>query len=198
MWLFTRYGFFSVVNARRGNGTADPNLLMIRARRIADLRRLCQRFPALGTYDIATTPHNDYRYRLVAPKVLWTSLIGELAAEQGWSNFKSEAHRFQGAAGADYDAALHHVWDVMYGFQQSEKRFALINRDADGVITNAGDLAAEDVVNEKIWCPACHEKAFAAWPEGWDGHAAFACRVEGETPEERKANYKREYRHLFR
>jgi DNA-3-methyladenine glycosylase I len=39
--------------------------------------------------------------------------------EQTWSNFKNEAARFQGKAGADYVHALHEVWSVMYRLQES-------------------------------------------------------------------------------
>ena len=198
MWLFTRYGFFSVVNGRRPNRTTDPDTVMVRARRMAHLRNLQSRFPALAAYPVATTPDHDYRYRIVLPKAEWLPVLTALGAEQNWCNFKSETGRYLGAAGADYTDALHKVWDVMHRLQTGEPRFSLINRDAEGAITNAADLAAEDVVNEKVLCPACGSKLFVCWPEGWDGHAAYACTVEGETPEERKAAYKAQLRHLFR
>ena len=41
-------------------------------------------------------------------------------------------------------------------------------------------------------------KVFVSWPEGWDGHAGYACVVGGATPEKRKANFKFRYRYLFR
>ena len=198
MWLFTRYGFFSVVNGRRPNRAADPHTVMVRARRMAHLRNLQARFPALAAYRVATTPDHDYRYRIVLPKADWLPVLNMLGEEQNWTNFKAETSRHLGPAGADYVHALHRVWSVMHELQSAEPRFALINRDAGGAITNPDDLAAEDVVGEKAWCPACAGKLFACWPEGWDGHAAHACTIEGETPEERKANFKARFRHLFR
>jgi len=32
MWLFTRYGFYSIACARKPDNSLDPDLLMIRAR----------------------------------------------------------------------------------------------------------------------------------------------------------------------
>jgi len=198
MWLFTRYGFFSVVNARSPQHRTDPDTLMVRARRIAHLRNLQTRFPSLAAYAVATTPDHDYRYRIVLPKSTWLPVLEALGEEQRWSNFKSETSRHLGPAGADYVHALHRVWSVMAELQQGEPRFSLVNRDAEGAITNPADLTAEDVVGEKVWCPACAEKLFVAWPEGWDGHAAFACKLEGESAEARKAEFKARFRHLFR
>ena len=37
-------------------------------------------------------------------------------------------------------------------------------------------------------------KGFARWPWGWDGHAAHGCPgIPGETPEDRKRNYRERY-----
>jgi hypothetical protein len=74
-----------------------------------------------------------------------------------------------------------------------------VSRSHDGVILNPRDLTAEDLAQQRVLCPACGEKTFAKWPEGWDSHAAHRCAgVQGATPEERKAAFKREYEHLFR
>jgi len=114
MWLFTRYGFYSIACARKPDGSLDPELLMVRARRKEHLANLQKRFAALAGAEIVRLPHRDYRYRLVVPKHAWVTVIAELAREQEWSNFKKEAERFLGAAGRDYTDALHQVWGVMY------------------------------------------------------------------------------------
>jgi hypothetical protein len=88
MWLFTRYGFYSVACARHPQGSIDPNTLMIRARRVAHLTNLQKRFPALGISEILTLPNRDYRYRLLVAKEAWVGIVAELAQEQQWSNFK--------------------------------------------------------------------------------------------------------------
>jgi hypothetical protein len=122
MWLFTRYGFYSIACARKPDGSRDTETVMIRCRRKAHLQNLQSRFPAVARLQVMTLPEHDYRYRLIVPKADWAVIAGELAAEQEWSNFKNEAARFQGSAGSDYVHALHRVWDVMYELQRSEPR----------------------------------------------------------------------------
>ena len=74
-----------------------------------------------------------------------------------------------------------------------------IERSPDGTIMNARDLVADEVVREKVLCPACSEKVFQVWPEGWAAHAAFRCvGIRGNTKEERKVNFKKRFLYLFR
>jgi hypothetical protein len=68
-----------------------------------------------------------------------------------------------------------------------------------GCILNAAVLTAADVAHKRVLCPACMEKEFEMWPEGWDAHAAHRCKgVEGDSPQARKAEFKRVLGHLFR
>jgi hypothetical protein len=68
-----------------------------------------------------------------------------------------------------------------------------------GVILNAAVLTAADVAHKRVLCPACMEKEFEMWPEGWDSHAAHRCKGLGDgTTQERKAEFKRVLGHLFR
>lgn len=48
--------------------------------------------------------------------------VAKLAEEQQWSNFKNEAARHQGKSGSAYVRALHEVWSVMYGLQETQDR----------------------------------------------------------------------------
>lgn len=71
--------------------------------------------------------------------------------------------------------------------------------DARGVITNTGDLRADQVVGRKTLCPACRTLVFQAWPEGWDSHAEHRCSgILANRPADRKTEFKRRYGHLFR
>jgi hypothetical protein len=68
-----------------------------------------------------------------------------------------------------------------------------------GIILNAAVLTLGDVAHKRVLCPACMEKEFKMWPEGWDAHAAHQCKgLEDGTPETRKAEFKRALGHLFR
>jgi hypothetical protein len=123
MWLFTKYGFFSAVCARKGDGRhgqpPDPNRVMVRARMRQHLDRLKARFSdKFADCDVTETTTTDYRYRLFVAKPLWSQVLAELSGEMDYDNFKSEVARFQGSAGADYEAALHKVWSVMNRLQE--------------------------------------------------------------------------------
>ena len=118
MWLFTRYGFFSIACARTRDGSLDKDTVMVRARRRDHLANLQRRFPALAEAEVFTLPERDYRYRLIVPKAIWAAVVGELAQEQEWSNFKNEAARFTGREGSSYTHALHEVWQVMFALQR--------------------------------------------------------------------------------
>ena len=56
MWIFTKYGFFSIVCAYEGRRSNPlPNLVMIRARAKEHLLALQERFPALQTLEVLET-----------------------------------------------------------------------------------------------------------------------------------------------
>jgi hypothetical protein len=130
MWIFTRYGFFSIACARRPDGSPDSQTVMVRSRRKAHLQSLQSRFQEIATAEIVVLPERDYRYRLILPKAVWATVLAALAHEQEWSNFKNEAAHFQGEAGADYVHALHQVWEVMFRLQKSEARAGEISQGA--------------------------------------------------------------------
>ena len=105
MWLFTRYGFYSV-------SVHDKRQLAVRARAKKHLEQLRNRLPFLKRYEILEDRWKDYRWRLVVPRNVWLDALMTLAVEQHWSNFKKEAARF--CPDKIYDEALHSVWGLMY------------------------------------------------------------------------------------
>lgn len=122
MWLFSRYGFYSVACASNADGSLDHKTMMVRARQMAHLKNLQKRFPPLANVEIQTSPNRDYRYRLIVSKDVWMNILNQMADEQTWSNFKNEVTRYQGSAGIDYTRALHEVWSVMYKLQAKDSR----------------------------------------------------------------------------
>ena len=122
MWLFTRYGFYSIACAQTKDGSTDPPTMMVRARRKSHLQALQKRFAQLAGIDIVMLPRRDYRYRLIVAKTSWTEIVTELASEQEWSNFKNEAARFGGTGSSDYVHALHEVWAIMNDLQRPESK----------------------------------------------------------------------------
>ena len=74
-----------------------------------------------------------------------------------------------------------------------------IERDEKGVIINAEDLVVDQVVHDRVLCPACHEKVFARWPLGWDAHSKHVCTgIEGNDGEARKTWFRQNSNYLFR
>ena len=122
MWVFTKYGFFSAVCARKGSWEhgqpADPDRIMIRARLRSHLDALLNRFPdVLAGIEIQTFPGTDYAYRIFVAKSVWSDVATAIAAEIDYDNFKAEVARHQGKDGRAYEQSLHDVWEVMYGLQ---------------------------------------------------------------------------------
>jgi hypothetical protein len=121
MWVFTRYGFYSVGCASTGSRSVDPQTVVVRARLEAHLQNLQSHFPQLATAEIVALPERDYRYRLIVPKAVWVEVLAALAREQDWSHFKNEASRFQGLEGKRYVRALDRVWGLMRQLQAAEE-----------------------------------------------------------------------------
>jgi hypothetical protein len=119
MWLFTQYGFYSVVCGRDLHGNAarvDPDTLMVRARSLRHLESLQKRFPQLASLAIGDTADTDYRFRIVVPKPVWVEVTRELAAEIDYGNFKDRAH--SRSSDDRYVDALHDVCEVMERLQR--------------------------------------------------------------------------------
>jgi hypothetical protein len=122
MWLFTKYGFFSAVSARQGDGEhgrpVDPTRIMVRARVRDHLEQLVKRFPHhLDDCEIQERTTTDYGFYLFMEKRVWAEVVGKIITDLEYDNFESEVARFQGKAGKDYEQALHEVWSVMLRLQ---------------------------------------------------------------------------------
>ncbi len=122
MWIFTKYGFFSAVCARQGDGShrqsVYKNRIMLRARDKGHLEALQRRFPKLAGFKVQESTTNDYRCRIFIPKHLWAKVLAALANETDYDNFKTAVGRFQGERGHTYKDSLMRVWGAMYGYQR--------------------------------------------------------------------------------
>ena len=123
MWIFTKYGFFSAVCARQGDGgpgqPVAKDRIMVRARVRSHLEALQDRFAdLLGDSEIKEFVGTDYAFRIFLPKTVWSNVVAELTNELDYDNFKSAVARHQGREGAAYEHSLHDVWSVMYGLQK--------------------------------------------------------------------------------
>jgi hypothetical protein len=115
MWLITPVGFFSIVQKPTD---LEAGTLTVRARVRGDLEALREHFlPGLG--DISESLSNDYRFRAVAPRDEVAAALGSMIGTLGYSNFKSEVARVQGAGRAHL---YHQVWDVLHKLQVEGKK----------------------------------------------------------------------------
>ena len=121
MWLFTKYGFYSAVCARKGTGKhgapVDPDRIMVRARVRSHLDALKRRFDEeLGTCEVKEFAGTDYAFRIFVDKATWARVVADLVGEMDYDNFKSEVGRHSNDGA--YEHALHKVWDVMFRLQE--------------------------------------------------------------------------------
>jgi hypothetical protein len=72
-------------------------------------------------------------------------------------------------------------------------------RIVNSVIENTAGLSVDQVVHERVRCPACQVFVFQMWPDGWDAHSVRCGGLQQfATAKRRKEAFKVSYRHLFR
>lgn len=112
MWLYTIYGFFSVVSARMTDDPKSPiddRTFMVRARCKKHLENLQKRFAmSLENIPILKNIGTDYPYRMFVKKIDWLQIVGAITREVTFDNFKKAADKEQ--PNDDYQRVLHDVW----------------------------------------------------------------------------------------
>lgn len=106
MWLFTRTGFYSVVD-----DPTKPHHFLVRARVQADLERLA----AEAGVDAAVieTPTRDYRFRMHFHKADFVKAMVDQMMELDYTNVKDAIDLDE----PDRHAAMLRVWSAMYPLQ---------------------------------------------------------------------------------
>ena len=102
MWLFTKQGFFSVVQHEHHKST-----LLVRSRSkddLENLQKMIKRHPV-----IKKTPDADYLYRMVVMKEEFGKVASELALDIDYPNFKDEIKKNDARRARLYSS----VWWVM-------------------------------------------------------------------------------------
>ena len=104
MWLFTNFGFFSIVQ--------KPNTtnLTVRTRVRSDLDILRDQYlPELGP--TMGKAGSDYPWRASVPHASLAAAMNKIVMDLNYSNFKNEVAAKQGKARA---SRYHKVWDALY------------------------------------------------------------------------------------
>lgn len=110
MWLFTKYGMFSVVLKPNGE-------FQVRSRAKRHLMLLKARFGLGKKHHVIETLHADYGFRIVVSQAQFASIASALISEIDYDNFKNECHDMSDPA---YDRALMATWGVMHRLQMDE------------------------------------------------------------------------------
>lgn len=111
MWLFTRYGFFSVVqdHQKRKN-------VLIRARNRKHLEDLFVSLdfhtPHSAKEVIEETPDRDYRYRVSVDRRAYAGLLQSLAMDLDYPNFKDSVHQ-RLSKDIPYNQLVNKVWQIV-------------------------------------------------------------------------------------
>lgn len=79
MWIFTRYGFLSIVQHND-----YPNILIVRSRFKGHIQRI------FGDVEVEKNAGTDYEYRTEIPKAKVAKIISDLIADIDYGNFKNE------------------------------------------------------------------------------------------------------------
>jgi len=127
MWVFTKYGFYSVACAKDRHNNADPEKVMVRARVRLHLENLIERFDELTYIPILEDAGADYRYRLILPHGIWDNIAYKLSMEIDYLNFKNSVEPFAGKSA--YEKKLLEVWVTMMGMQIDEERENAADKD---------------------------------------------------------------------
>ena len=153
MWLFTQYGFYSVV-AQDGEASAaqdenenDGENYLVRSRVRNDLQNL--KVLAHLDNEILENIGTDYRYRMVLDAAEWSRALGSLGASIDYSNFKNRIGALPDQSGKS--AAYHQVWTTLRGV--SEPSPAEIADEANQIrplAISADDAELEEMYGEAV------------------------------------------------
>ena len=88
MWIYTQYGFFSVVQL-------FDNQVQVRSRRKEHLVELQKCFPYIQGYPIDSRSGTDYEHRIIMQKSEWVVLAAALADDVDYENFKARVNSME-------------------------------------------------------------------------------------------------------
>lgn len=113
MWLYTKFGFYSVVH----KPPCKCGELLVRARCIDDLKELQtileKKFQFSGK--IIETPKADYAFRMIVPRQTWGEFLASTAMTLDYNNFKDSIPQRDHAR----HQAFFTCWEAMFTWQKA-------------------------------------------------------------------------------
>jgi len=110
MWLFTPFGFYSIVRKTPGDD------LTIRGRTLGDLQRLRARFLPSATVPVSQAG-TDYPWRMRCSEQALAAAMPAIVASIDYANFKDEVAKVTGYARAKRYGT---VWEALYGMPEDK------------------------------------------------------------------------------
>jgi len=107
MWIFTKDGFFSIVQHKD-----SPHYMMVRARAKDDLQA------AFGPGDILESVGSDYRFRKTVPRAVVADYLSKALAEVDYESVKDNIDKGE----QDRHDMLYKVWGAHYAMQRDRYR----------------------------------------------------------------------------
>jgi len=150
MWLFTRYGMYSAVSARTGDGKKgnppDPTRMMVRARDRDHLQNLVEMFPEeFQGVEIEESVTNDYRFRVFVAKDVWVQVVAALVMDVDYDNFKDSLdHTLPHEQAGPYHRSCMSVWSAMYRHQTDKYGWGIYDKPLPPKKKGKGKKAATE------------------------------------------------------
>lgn len=108
MWVFTKDGFFSVVQKHEQAGT---QMLTIRARNRSDLVK-AKKAMGIKRCKIISKGGTDYEFRMVLPKIKWAAYLNQQTIDLDYENFKNEVHKIDHKRAGIYSRVWSELLDI--------------------------------------------------------------------------------------
>lgn len=111
MWLFTKFGFFSVVIDQK-----NKDVYKVRARKRNDLEQLKFGIRSLSKCTVHEDKRADYHFRIFVNKGQLKEIMDVLSDTLDYPNFKDMISESDNQN--DKLDSYHQVWEVMYEYQE--------------------------------------------------------------------------------
>lgn len=128
MWIFTKDGFFSIVQ----DAYCKKDEVMVRARCREDLSRFATRIYTEASVDTACRaiielPGADYRYRLLTKRTHFAAYVHKMAESIDYPTVKDNIIP-KSIEAVDRRKAMYLIWRVLCDFQKGAQRLTTRRR----------------------------------------------------------------------
>lgn len=110
MWLFSKYGFYSITR------TQNRNEWQVRSRVKKDLQNLIDNIGAIKKSKIIETIDSDYRFRIILDSEQYIDLSAFLIASVDYTNFKNKVTSLDDQK--EKGPLYMQIWNIMYSLQE--------------------------------------------------------------------------------